>query len=166
MNTEAASKKRGRPRLFPVAAVDYVQVTPRHTATWLYATEAKGTLAADPAFGWLLESRGHDEGRGRLGVLAELGRLRRAQGDEAMMEAAAWCCETRPTTKVAIQVLRRWRRAGTRDRRPLADRLQSAIVAAINEAMASDPTLTAEAALAAAHEAVDTIVVHTPVSRS
>ena len=164
MNTEAASKKRGRPRRVPATMPTSMGLTPRQSATWMYATTANAALAADPAFAWLLESSGADQGRGRLGILAELGRLEWALGRPAMLEAAEWCCATRPTTKVAIPILRRWRGAGSRSRMPLVDRLQSAIVAAINEACAADPSLTPEAALVAAREALDAIVVHTRVS--
>lgn len=136
----------------------------RQAITHILAGEGRQLIGGREDLAWLLESNRADAEAGRVGILAELGRLAQRRGDVEALEAAAWCCRTRPSSKVAIRVLRGWRGAPRGRRLDVVHRLQSAIVAAVNEACAADPDLTPEAALLAAREALDAIVVHTPVS--
>jgi hypothetical protein len=74
-------------------------------------------------------------------LLAEIGRIRFADGDETAHQVARHLCETKPKTKDAVQSLRRWRlgtqaRAGTWD--GLCEEIEQAIDAYLARYPATD----------------------------
>jgi hypothetical protein len=73
-----------------------------------YYSRAQALLGngKDERFRWLIDTRGRRVETFKTGILAELGRL---DDDEQLIGAALAVCELRPTTRRAIEILRRYR---------------------------------------------------------
>jgi hypothetical protein len=131
---EAASKKRGRPRVIHEWFESYCRdhfphvVTARGRQNLKYMYLAIDVLDLDPdggagleKFGWLLDWKSadrHRKGAIKSGILAELGRIAAIYGVEFAAEAAAAMCEVKPSVKEGIAKLRRMRlkhRSGRED---------------------------------------------------
>ena len=126
--TVSEKPKRGRPSKFTKEERDWMRKLwfdrgPRSLNDHHYGARAGALLMHDPRFRWLCDP---EEGRLRGTILAQLGRI---EDDEDLREAALALCEHRPTTRVAVAALRRWRlgQSDTPDSDRLADELLRAI---------------------------------------
>jgi hypothetical protein len=159
--SEAASKKRGRPKAWSEAAMAVSRFcvpdvkTTRHLQNVAYRQLAMGYLANDPAFAWLCDSERMTAGDAawRPGILAELGRFLE---EETIKAYAARICELKPKTKDAIAMLRRARtgKASAPDTLDLTNK----IIGLINQYAADRPGMTKDQildAIATARDAVE-----------
>ena len=121
---EAATEKtgRGRPTEFHpeyvrqmTAVCNLIGKSTRTVQSHLYALDAMRPLMDGdhirPEFHWLV----NEQEIVRVGILAELGRLRRHGhcGDDELREIAEKLCSTKPAVKDAIAKIRAWRTGKT-----------------------------------------------------
>jgi hypothetical protein len=130
--SENPQRKRGRPCKIPEWERRLAHEgrtagrSPRQQNNDIYQTRALAQLMQDPGqrFGWLCSDESavmRGEGRMRNTLLSELGRIDNEQTREML---ALMLCETQPTTREALRVLRRVRL----QRVPLGNRWQLAEV--------------------------------------
>ena len=139
---EAASKRLGRPRgpsdESPLAFTEGFSRRSRQNAH--YTMIAWSALEEEAEFEWVTGSTGETPFKTKPGILSELGRLLCVGGVLAAQNAARHICETRPTTKRAIAIVReaRLRRApqGT------AEGAEAAIIKAMNNYRDTHPNTT------------------------
>jgi hypothetical protein len=109
-------KSRGRPRcvaphleeLYEMAGIGLDCKTRRGKVNRYYAMEALDALNHRPGLDWLFNSDDMRAGVGKVRwtILSELGRLRE---HDVIAEAAAFVCELKPTTAIAVSLIRRYR---------------------------------------------------------
>lgn len=105
-NSEAASKKRGRPEVFPASLFlgeTGRRLTRRQIQNRRWALDGVRLLMVDgkipPEFRWLCD----DERFFRVGILAELGRT---QDRDTATLLARFICERKPPAKMAEALVR------------------------------------------------------------
>jgi hypothetical protein len=111
--SEAASKKRGRPRLeYYRRGLDFAEFdakTERGRQDVFYRLSAVAQLKDDERFTWLCDKAAMVAGKKdawKPSILTELGRIESYQD---LVEVALEICKIKPKTKDAIAMIRRWR---------------------------------------------------------
>jgi hypothetical protein len=156
ISAESATKKRGRPRLLSpqqetrcrfVAGSNSSRRTIQEKHYLLCGIELLGR-GKDPRFFWLIEANaaGNDFIRWRQSLLAEIGRTAEPYSDAAEVaeRIATELCEIKPTARVGIELVRRYRlslrdKPSERDSDQHVDAIVEALRRTLNTYLAAQP---------------------------
>ncbi len=160
---EAASKKRGRPKVIPedlraVLASAPGGQTDRSKQDTYYRFSMMSVLEEASDCEWLLPSE-DEPYKWKPGIVAELGRTMMAYGDAVAIEAARQICAIKPSVKRAIALIRKARTG--KGAAVSVDGIEKAIVNAMELYRSTHPGTTPDQlleALTGAYRIVESII--------